>query len=517
VQVNTDQQGPADDSSSFPLSESPVFFTLDGPVAMALNAAVPMDPPFLGQSMAPTAIMGSIEGPPPPLFASDSDVGTAAAAAAAPPLGHPPGGDPGPGLLASTGHLSGPAPASEFTKRNWPPPAKIIEELQDLILLLDANGRIRYASDRAESLTGHGPAELRGLSIRDLVHPDDLGVFLADMNETIASGAPLRVIFRMRRPDGSYAILEATGHAHIADAGFAPNPVNQTPFCQAVFLSCRPYPTTSAVMLDSFLEHKIENERLRRRIDELRGETQDEADESERVWQQQQQQQQQAQGYGTAPSNSGRARRDSAAAVSPLMTGPGAAYTDAIELFTGLRYHEGERSRGITTGNPNATLIMGDASLPIVQERDARAGEKKKKLKMAEEHVCTDCGEFAFPGPKCFILCTGFLTHFSYIPLRHIGVSRMAQGTERAQDALQRMRTEVGQEGKEEEHRPRPFRGNGLDNVCHRHWLVSQMFVTDTGWLWQRSILGYNIRGHGAGRICMTRPLVETASCMVTH
>ena len=74
------------------------------------------------------------------------------------------------------------------------------------------------------------------------------------------------------------------GHAHIAPAKFAPTPNNRTPFCQAIFMMARPYPTKNAALLDSFLEHKIENERLKRRIAELRKEEADDAEESHKSW-----------------------------------------------------------------------------------------------------------------------------------------------------------------------------------------------------------------------------------------
>lgn len=85
----------------------------------------------------------------------------------------------------------------------------------------------------------------------------------------------------------------------------------------------------------------------------------------------------------------------------------GASHTDTIEMLTGLRYLEGERSRGITTGNASPTLIKGDVGIAIPVDRDPRTGEKKKKLKTSEEYVCTDCGTLDSPewrkgpsGPK---------------------------------------------------------------------------------------------------------------------
>lgn len=328
----------------------------------------------------------------------------------------------------AAGNASSASNLTKFTKqRNWP--AKVIEELQDLLQILDANGRIKSVSPSAEHLTGYTPSELRDHFMRDLLHPDDVGVFTSELNESIASGATLRAFYRLRKKDGDYAVFEAVGHAHIAAARFAPNPNNQTPFCQAVFMMSRPYPTKKAALLDSFLEHKMENERLRRKIAELQQEAQDEEDEFERTWPQNHELQppESTMGLGLgAGAGAGATRRphphtdpsvsprDTRTAVDtteqlaperprhPSTTTMGASHADTIEMLTGLRYQEGERSMGITTGNPNPALITGDAGIAIPVDRDARAGEKKKKLKVAEEYVCTDCGTSRRPGAVVF-------------------------------------------------------------------------------------------------------------------
>ncbi|CAI4218559.1 unnamed protein product [Parascedosporium putredinis] len=130
------------------------------------------------------------------------------------------------------------------------------------------------------------PKELVDHFIKDFVHPDDVGLVLAEMNESIATGESMRIFYRFKRKDGTYVIFEAVGHAHIAAPRFAPNPLNRSPFCQAVFVMSRPYPTKSSGLLDSFLEHKMENDRLRRRIAELRAEEDAEEAESQRQWKQ---------------------------------------------------------------------------------------------------------------------------------------------------------------------------------------------------------------------------------------
>ena len=71
----------------------------------------------------------------------------------------------------------------------------------------------------------------------------------------------------------------------------------------------------------------------------------------------------------------------------------GATHIESIEMLTGLRYQDGER-RWISTGDTSPLLIRGDAGIAIPIDKDARAGDKKKKIKLTDEYVCTDCGMF---------------------------------------------------------------------------------------------------------------------------
>lgn len=310
---------------------------------------------------------------------------------------------------------------TDFTKRrNWP--AKVVEELKDFLHILDANGRIKYSSSSILGIAGYSPAEINEVFLKDLIHPDDQGVFVSELNESIASGNPLRMFYRFKTKAGAYAIFETIGHAHIAPARFAPNPNNQSPFCQAVFMMARTYPTKNASLLDSFLEHKMENERLRRRIAELRREEEAETEESNQQWMQSQEgrsdmtpsettgvsstpffrqnsSSSDVQGDRMNPALTKENLEDAAASRRSDSLGDkmaryeGNTHAETIEMLTGLRYLEGERSRGITTGGSSPTLIKGDAGIAIPIDRDSRAGEKKKKLKTAEEYVCTDCGK----------------------------------------------------------------------------------------------------------------------------
>ncbi|KAH8837501.1 blue light receptor [Pyricularia oryzae] len=346
---------------------------------------------------------------------------------------------------------------TEYTKRrDWA--ARTAEELADLQQILDQDGRIKYVSPSVTALTGYTKDEILDVLLQDLIHPDDVGVYLSEMHDAAATGGSLRIYYRLKKKDGTYGVFESTGHAHIATARFSTNPNNQSHFRQAVFLMSRPYPTKNAELLDSFLEHKIENERLRRRIAELRKEEyEDGGEDAQRNWPdgrsemtsedatvsvstgttpRHAQQQVRHSSFGDVKGVGGvlptdgklgnavsgilnsaltrenledstaRNRQDSI--KDKMMRYEGHSHAETIEMLTGLRYKEGERTHGFTSHDSNPTLTKGDAGIAIPIDRDPRVGaDKKKKVKVAEEYVCTDCGTLDSPewrkgpsGPK---------------------------------------------------------------------------------------------------------------------
>ncbi|KAH7080123.1 white collar-2 [Paraphoma chrysanthemicola] len=351
--------------------------------------------------------------------------------------------------LSMTGAGAGPLPTgfgapsmnpsgstlTEFTKRrNWS--QRVLEELRDLLHILTPDGRILYVSPSCKALTGWDPPHLMGRFINEFIHPDDIGIFVKEFNESIASGNPLRFFYRFRKIDDSWLIFESHGHPHLSSdpSSYAPpNALN----CRGFFLMARPYPTKNAALLDSFLEHKIENERLTKRIAELKREEQDENDEwtkktvegtsitqSETQPTQSIAQSEAAASYAQMPppakpviSNTALTRQnlDEALAATKqdsindkMARYEGANHLETIEMLTGLRYRDGERSQGISTGDASPNLIRGDAGIQISLDRDGRSSsDKKKKLKIADEYVCTDCGTLDSPewrkgpnGPK---------------------------------------------------------------------------------------------------------------------
>lgn len=343
---------------------------------------------------------------------------------------------------------------TEFTKRrNWS--QRIIEELKDFLHILTPDGRILWVSPSCKAITGYDHHSLIGKFIGEYVHPDDSGIFMREFNESIASGNALRFFYRFKKDDGTYMIFECDGHPHISPEPAAAAPFGTAPsgqalsvagVCRGFFMMARPYPTKNAALLDSFLEHKIENERLMKRIEELKREEMEENAEQDRLYREQG-----ASGTGATPSESpmassrtpadGLADQSGASENYQGMPPPAkptisntaltrqnldsalssqkpdsiadkmsryeanSNHLESIELLTGLRYRDGERSHGISTGDTSPALIRGDAGIAILLDRDRESSKKeKKKLKVADEYVCADCGTLDSPewrkGPK---------------------------------------------------------------------------------------------------------------------
>ena len=346
---------------------------------------------------------------------------------------------------------------SEFTKRrNWS--QRVLEELKDLLYILTPDGRLLYLSPSSKALTGYEQNELTGKFISDFIHGDDSSLFTREFNESIATGNPLRFFYRFRTADNKYLIFECHGHPHLTNdvshLEVTGGPVNAAGFCRGFFMMARPYPTSNSQLLDSFLEHKIENVRLQARIAALKREETEEAEQHAKHYHKK------AGGTMTtfsrtessdlgpaSPSQASgadsidfRSRGGMPPPAKPTVSNialtrealdeanafarpdsitdkmaryEGSSHVDSIEMLTGLRYREGERAHGISTGGTSPALIRGDAGIDIPADKsDPRYGssyldKKPKKVKSADEFVCTDCGTLDSPewrrgpnGPK---------------------------------------------------------------------------------------------------------------------
>ena len=96
------------------------------------------------------------------------------------------------------------------------------ETAADLVMLLDADRNIIYASPSSMGLLGYTPAELLGRSARALVHPDDIGLLVAGA-PTMHAGKAFTSETRVLRADGSVVWVENSTSAVIDPATGRPS------------------------------------------------------------------------------------------------------------------------------------------------------------------------------------------------------------------------------------------------------------------------------------------------------
>jgi len=286
-----------------------------------------------------------------------------------------------------------------------------------LLHILDANGRVTYLSRGVFVLTGYTSDELLGSSFRDLLHPDDQDTFTSEFQDTAASVGPFHMFYRFRKKDGSYIILDAVGHAHFASPSFAQVSGLQPPYCQAVFVTARPYLNKSATLLDSYLERKMTQETLVRRILDLRAEQEADSEEDNGEPMRSRASRTIASPDNAFPPPATDSHRSNGLTstcnngLAQLSEGPsprenlvegtvsevlshktsGISRTDLIQSFTGLTCLEEESGCSTTTHSAGPLLVEGDAGIQIPSKRLVWADGDKSKLTRQEGRICANC------------------------------------------------------------------------------------------------------------------------------
>lgn len=136
---------------------------------------------------------------------------------------------------------------------------KIVNGIQDLVLVLAQDGRILFASSACQSLTAFPPRALVGNLVTTFMHHDDLPIFLADFKNCFTAGKSWTFHHRIRRQDDSFAVFES-----------AFKPYHDTEISksagltgiQLCLMTTRPYSTPCTTKMDTFLEQWTNGLRL---------------------------------------------------------------------------------------------------------------------------------------------------------------------------------------------------------------------------------------------------------------
>ena len=94
----------------------------------------------------------------------------------------------------------------------------LVQESQDLIVVLDASGRVDYVSPAGQRIFGRTVEETRGVDGTSLLHPDDLEGAVALLAEvTTEPGHVGQIEVRVAHSDGSYRVVDAIGQNRLDD------------------------------------------------------------------------------------------------------------------------------------------------------------------------------------------------------------------------------------------------------------------------------------------------------------
>ena len=97
--------------------------------------------------------------------------------------------------------------------------SQITENMQDLLLLLDENLVIKYASASYKAVVGYAPSEIMGKQVYDFVHPDDLAKVIETTKKAFKDNSIGRFEARVRHADGSYVLLDGIGKLLVDEKG----------------------------------------------------------------------------------------------------------------------------------------------------------------------------------------------------------------------------------------------------------------------------------------------------------
>ena len=94
----------------------------------------------------------------------------------------------------------------------------IIESSPDIIALLDETGRIAFASPAVRPMLGYDVAEMIGMGVADVVHPDDIPLATAALDRMVATaGHGEQLELRLRHKDGRWIDVEVAGRNFLID------------------------------------------------------------------------------------------------------------------------------------------------------------------------------------------------------------------------------------------------------------------------------------------------------------
>lgn len=130
----------------------------------------------------------------------------------------------------------------------------LVEESNDSISIVDANGRFQYQSPSIESILGYDPTELVGDSVWEYIHPNDHETAQCWFGSVVSSGDTADTVeLRVRHADGSWQWMEASGNDQISNSAVDGYVINSRK------ITARKQREQHLCILDRVLRHNFRN------------------------------------------------------------------------------------------------------------------------------------------------------------------------------------------------------------------------------------------------------------------
>ncbi|KAL1947982.1 hypothetical protein VTO73DRAFT_13706 [Trametes versicolor] len=167
-------------------------------------------------------------------------------------------------------------PVFEFTKRKRWADLLVTEVNDTIILVLSDACQVWYCGNAVSELLGWRDDELVDGDFIDLMNVDDRAGFRAAFAESLRTRTELLAYARLQCKNEFYVAADYTSAPRevLFELRGRPHFLPDSDAFQCFFAMAQPYPSRNTAMLNTFLELKMENERLQQRVAQLRAQHQ---------------------------------------------------------------------------------------------------------------------------------------------------------------------------------------------------------------------------------------------------
>ncbi|KAJ3268968.1 blue light receptor [Borealophlyctis nickersoniae] len=135
---------------------------------------------------------------------------------------------------------------------------RLLNEVDDFLHVVSPSGVILFCSPSTRRFLGYSSEELSGRHVSEILHRDDRGLLLGNINTSCAERAEYFIYCRYQKKGGDFLLLEVRGK---------PYPDERTGAIKFVINTGREYRSKASMSIDSIMELRIENIRLRKKLE----------------------------------------------------------------------------------------------------------------------------------------------------------------------------------------------------------------------------------------------------------